>query len=126
MKLWLLVGAGGFLGAMARYGLGGWVQARAGAGFGWGTLAVNLLGCLAIGLIWGIGERQGSLSPEAGAFLMVGILGGFTTFSAFGLELFLLLRSGAWPVALAVVLSNLLLGLGAVWLGWESAGIMRP
>ena len=91
---WLLVFAGGGIGALLRYELGGFVQARTGAAFPWGTFAVNALGCFAIGVLatW-IDERAGA-GPAWRVFLLVGVLGGFTTFSSFGLESWRLIEEG--------------------------------
>jgi len=113
----LLVGAGGFLGAIARYGLGGLVQDRAGATFPLGTLVVNVVGCFVIGLVSELAETRGFLTPESRAFLVIGVLGGFTTFSAFGNETLNLLRERDLALAGANVLLNVVLALGAVWLG---------
>ena len=114
----LLVGFGGAIGAMARYLVGGWVlhhtiQER----LPWGTLAVNLLGCLAIGLLAGAAERFEILTPEARLFLITGVLGGFTTFSAFGYDTVFLLRRGEALVAAGYVGASGGLGIAAVWLG---------
>jgi CrcB protein len=114
----LLVGVGGGIGAMARYLVGGWVlhqtiQER----MPYGTLAVNLIGCLAIGLLAGAAERIEVLSPEARLFLFTGVLGGFTTFSAFGYDTMFLLRRGEALVAAGYVGASVGLGLFAVWLG---------
>ncbi len=113
----LLVGAGGFLGSIARYGLGGLVQDRAGASFPLGTLVVNVVGCFVIGLVSELAETRGFLTPESRAFLVIGVLGGFTTFSAFGNETLNLLRERDLALAGANVLLNVVLSLGAVWLG---------
>ncbi len=109
MKL-LMIGLGGGLGALARYGLSGLVQGR-GATFPWGTLAVNALGCLLVGAAF---ER---LSADARAFVVAGVLGGFTTFSAFGHETVELLRAGHANLALLNAASNVVLGTLAVALG---------
>ena len=114
----LLVGSGGAIGAMARYLVGGWVlhhtiQER----LPWGTLAVNLLGCLAIGLLAGAAERFEILAPDARLFLITGVLGGFTTFSAFGYDTMYLLRRGEALVAAGYVGASVGLGIAAVWLG---------
>ena len=83
----LLVGFGGFVGAVLRYGISGWVQRWTGSvNFPYGTLAVNLLGCLVIGLLAGLAEDRGLFTPEARLFLFIGVLGAFTTFSTFGIE----------------------------------------
>jgi len=114
----LLVGCGGFLGSIARYLVGGAVHRLAsGPVFPYGTLVVNVTGCLAIGVLGAMAEARGILSPEARVFLLIGILGGFTTFSSFGYETIQLLRDGEALPALANVLLQVILGLGAVWAG---------
>ena len=113
-----LVGAGGFLGAVARYGLGGLVHRIFHGTFPLGTLVVNVSGCLAIGVLTTVLEERGALGPNARLFLMIGILGGFTTFSSFGYETLALARHDSPALALGNVASNVLLGLAAVWLGW--------
>ncbi len=124
MNLHLLyVGLGGALGAMARHLLGGWVlhhtlQWR----FPAGTFAVNVAGCLAVGVLAGLAERHALFSPSLRVFLFTGLLGGFTTYSAFGLETLYLLRRGETGVAAAYVVGSMVLGLAAVWLGWRLAG----
>ena len=107
----LLIGIGGALGSMARYQLDGWIQTRFGTAFPWGTLAVNVLGCLAAGAV--AAKAEGTLR----LFLIPGVLGGFTTFSAFGLETQALLRQGGVGPATAYVALSLGAGLGAVVLG---------
>ena len=113
----LLVGAGSFLGGIARYALTGLVQRWAGAGFPWGTLAVNVTGCFAIGAVLHLVEDRATLGPDARVFLVVGILGGFTTFSAFGWETFELLRANQPGLALINAAGSVTAGLAAVWLG---------
>ena len=114
----LLVGAGGLVGASMRYLIGTWVQSAAGAaGFPYGTLAVNGAGCLLIGLLAGLAEARQPLSSEAQAFLIVGLLGGFTTFSAFGIDTIRLLREGAYLAGSANVLLQVAVGLSAVLAG---------
>lgn len=114
----LLVGAGGFLGAIFRYGLSGWVQRWAGGLFPLGTLAVNTLGCLAIGVMMALVEQRQVLSPNARLFWMIGLLGAFTTFSTFGYETFALLREKSMGLAILNIGGNVVCGLIAVWLGW--------
>jgi len=114
----LLVGCGGFLGAVARYLLGGAVHRLVQAPvFPFGTLVVNVSGCLAIGFLGGLADERGALSPEARVFLLIGILGGYTTFSSFGYETFQLLRDGEMLPAVANVLLQVVIGLAAVWAG---------
>jgi CrcB protein len=120
----LLIGCGGFLGSAARYLLSGLVQERAGLAFPAGTLCVNVLGCLAIGALSEAAETRGAFSPDTRAFLMVGILGGFTTFSAFGNETINMMREGDRALAGLNVLSQVTLGLGAVWAGRAVVGFL--
>jgi CrcB protein len=111
---WLFVGGG--LGAMARFGLGALVLARTGEGFPWGTLVVNWSGCLAIGLAAALFAAMPH-PPTLRLFLVTGVLGGFTTFSAFGLETVELLASGASGQAVLYVAGSVLGGLAAVAVG---------
>jgi len=113
----LMVALGGALGAVARYGLSGLVHRWLTGAFPFGTLAVNVVGCLAIGGFLHFVEDRSMLSPTTRLFVAVGILGGFTTFSAFGYETIELLRDGEWWSAFWSVSGNLVLGLGAVWAG---------
>jgi CrcB protein len=114
----LLVGFGGFLGSIARYLAGGAVHRLAeGSVFPFGTLFVNVTGCLAIGFLAALSEARGVLSPEARVFLLIGVLGGYTTFSSFGYETFQLVRGGEMLAAAANVLMQVVVGLGAVWAG---------
>ncbi|MFQ5382547.1 MAG: fluoride efflux transporter CrcB [Dehalococcoidia bacterium] len=117
MKI-LIIGLGGFLGTTARYGLSGLVQDLAGASFPAGTLAVNILGCIAIGGIMSLVEDRQMLTPEARLLLLVGFLGSFTTFSTFGYETFDLLREGQLWMAVVNAAANLLIGILGVGLGW--------
>ena len=123
MRQVLLVALGGGLGSVCRYLMSGWVLHRTpNLAFPWGTFAVNVLGCLAVGLLGGLVVKHDMLSPDARVFLFTGIAGGFTTFSAFGLETFYLIRRGevgtaAAYVALSVVVGLLLLALGFVRTG---------
>jgi CrcB protein len=107
----LLVIAGS-AGTLCRYGLAGLVQSGLGARFPWGTLAVNLTGCLIAGLAFGLFESRWGLSGEARTIVFIGFLGAFTTFSGFMLETTELARDAQWLGAAAnLVLQN---GLGAV------------
>jgi fluoride exporter len=120
-----LVGAGGFLGSVLRYLVGGVVQsAVAGSTFPYGTLVVNATGCFAIGLVSQLVEAQGAFSSAARAFLVVGFLGGYTTFSAFGNETVNLMRDGQRVAAVMNVGGQLVLALCAVWLGRLTAHLI--
>jgi CrcB protein len=119
----LLVGIGGALGSMGRFGVAALAQAAApGAVVPLGTLIVNVLGCFAIGCLGALVEVRASFGPEARAFLFAGVLGGFTTFSSFGYETLGLARGGELGRALANVLAQNGLGLAAAWLGY---GLVR-
>src|SRR3954467_12385918 len=105
MKQLLLVASGGAIGAVARWAVGGWVLHRAGGDFPWGTLSVNLLGCLLAGILAGTVIRTASVPMDWQLFLMTGMLGGFTTFSAFGVDTAYLLRRQQYLSAMAYVLA---------------------
>lgn len=118
----LLIGTGGFLGSILRYLVSGSVQAASQSiAFPYGTLAVNVIGCFCIGFLSELADSRSLFSPDVRAFLIVGILGGFTTFSAFGNETMNLLRDGEQALALMNVGAQIVLGLGAVWLGYSLA-----
>lgn len=114
----IIIGLGGFVGAIFRYLVAGGVHALVKtASFPVGTLTVNVAGCLMIGIGGGLMESRQLFSPEWRAFLFVGILGGFTTFSTFGLETFNLAKQGQWIASFGNIGLSLLLGLGAVLAG---------
>ncbi len=118
MKLILIAGGGG-LGALARYGLAGVVQKAAGGAFPWGTLVVNVVGCLAIGVLGAVFAGPHLVREEYRIFALVGLLGAFTTFSTFGWETFQLLDDGEYARAAAnIVLSNGV-GIAAVFFGYR-------
>ena len=114
----LLVALGGACGSVARYGLSGWVHQRYGGAFPAGTLVVNALGCLLIGVVGALVQERQMFSAYTRLLLVYGLLGGFTTFSSFGYETFELLRAGSTRLAALNTAANVGLGLGAVWLGW--------
>lgn len=100
MRNIVIVGLGGFAGSILRYRVSGWVQRLSGNPlFPYGTLGVNVLGCLAIGLLGGWVENAELLSPSTRLFLLLGVLGGFTTFSTFGYEAMALLRDSELAAA---------------------------
>ena len=114
------VGAGGFLGSIGRYLLAGAVyQIFPRLNFPTGTAVVNILGCFLIGFISGLAEVRNLLSPEMRIFILIGLLGGFTTFSTFGFETVALLRDGSFLTALANVFLQVIVGISAVWLGFN-------
>ena len=118
MRDLLLAGFGGFLGSSLRFGIAQAIaRAKGGSSFPLETLVVNATGCLVIGILGGLFETRGTLDPATRAFLFAGVLGGYTTFSAFGAETFQLLRSGAFGFAALSIAAQLGLGLLAVWAG---------
>jgi fluoride exporter len=122
MRHFLLVGLGGCLGAMARYATGVFLFPPVeGRRFPLTTFVVNVSGCLAAGLLAGLAERRVPLTPEWRLFLFTGILGGFTTFSAFGLETMQLLQRRDFPLAAGYAGGSVLMGLLALWLGLRAA-----
>jgi len=126
LPLWrqlLIVGLGGFVGSSARYLLSGWVY-RMGEGFPYGTLVVNVAGCLAIGLLAGMAETRSVLDPQMRLFLLIGLLGGFTTFSTFAYETLALANDAEMLKAFLNTTLQVGLGLGAAWLGLVGARAM--
>ncbi len=115
---WIVIGTGGFIGSVFRYLLSGYVQQLTkSVDFPYGTLAVNLIGCFVIGFLSQLAEMRGAFTDELRAFLFVGFLGGFTTFSTFGNETMNFLRLGEGRFALLNVGLHILAGLALVWLG---------
>ncbi|MBC2710721.1 MAG: fluoride efflux transporter CrcB [Desulfosarcina sp.] len=113
-----IIGLGGCVGAILRYVVAGGVHTLANtASFPVGTMTVNIAGCLLIGIGGGLMESRQLFSPEWRAFLFVGILGSFTTFSTFGLETFNLAKEGQWLASFGNVGISLVLGLAAVLAG---------
>ena len=113
----LLVGAGGFVGSIARYVIVSLAQSTWVSSFPIGTLIVNVTGCLAVGWLSELFQSRPFLDSEVRGFLIIGLLGSFTTFSAFGHETVTLLRDNGAGVAGINVAANLLLTVAAVWLG---------
>jgi len=120
----LFVGVGGFIGAILRYLITNWVQDTLHTlSLPYGTLTVNIVGCLLIGLLAGLTESRNLLGPETRALILVGVLGGFTTFSTFGYETIQLLRDGESLAAFSNVGLQLCLGLVAVWIGYSASQV---
>jgi len=113
----LVVGVGGFLGAIARYGLSGLVHRWYDGPFPLGTLVVNLLGCFVIGGFMTLVEERQLFAANTRLFVTIGCLGSFTTFSTLGYETLELLRRGSVGLAAGNALGSLAVGLLAVWLG---------
>jgi CrcB protein len=120
----LVVGLGGFVGAVSRYGLSGLVHRHYRGAFPLGTLTVNVLGCLVIGVLMALVEDRQLFSPNARLFLLIGLLGSLTTFSTLGHETFDLLRDSQFGLALWNVAGNMVLGLVAVGVGRIAARLL--
>ena len=113
----LLIGLGGFAGAIARYLVDGVVSDRTGGGFPWGTLVINVSGSFALGLLFAMTTDRAVLPAEIRGPLMIGFLGAYTTFSTFMLESWRLIESGAWAAAIGNLGGSMALGLIAVVAG---------
>ncbi len=113
----LIIGMGGFIGAILRYLLSGWTHRIAGASFPYGTLAVNVLGSFLLGFFLIIAEGRFIVTPQIRNLIAIGLLGAFTTYSTFSFETIMLLREMMYFQALLNMALNLILGLIAVWLG---------
>ena len=116
LQHFLLVGVGGAIGAMSRHGVGLLSLRFLGPGYPWGTLAVNVVGGLLMGVLVGVLAARGG-GEAARLFIAVGVLGGFTTFSAFSLEMVTMLTRGAHAAALGYALVSVLASVGALMLG---------
>lgn len=118
----IIIGCGGFIGAALRYWISGWIQRISPAGhFPWGTLGVNLIGCFAIGGLGGLVENHEMLAPQTRLFLLIGVLGSFTTFSTFSYETLALIRDQEIAAVLINIFGHVLLGLAGAWLGYTAA-----
>jgi CrcB protein len=123
--LWVAIGSA--LGGMARYWLTLVVAASTGLAFPWGTILINIVGSFVIGFFGTLTGMEGRLgvSPDVRTFVMTGLCGGFTTFSAFSLQTFELARDGRWPQALGNIALSLVLCLLAVTLGYLAAAAIN-
>jgi len=118
MKLILAIGAGSFIGGVFRYLLSLLIQTKTTTNFPLGTLTVNIIGCFFIGIVFGIFDK-GQISHEWKLFLATGVIGGFTTFSAFSVETFTLLREGYTGYATLYILASVLVGLLATYIAYS-------
>ena len=120
-----IIGAGGFIGAVLRFLISSWVQTRSGSiVFPFGTLAVNMIGCLLIGFLTYLVETRSFFSMETRSFILIGLLGAFTTFSTFGNETLGLIRDNRIDLAALNAGSQVVVGVGLVWLGRIIAAII--
>jgi len=127
LQQYLVIGLGGALGSMLRFGLGSVIDSnlqKGGSVFSWGTILVNITGCFVIGFIYSISAVEGRifLSSLTRQFIMIGILGGYTTFSSFSLQTLNLWNDRQWGGAAANVVISVVLCLVGVWLGAVLAG----
>ena len=113
----LLVGLGGFLGAVSRYLIQTMLGDRYPGTFPWGTFVVNIAGCLLIGIIYGLAERHKIMTYEMRLLLAIGFCGSFTTFSAFSVENLNMFQIGNYTTAGLYITSSIILGLAAVYTG---------
>lgn len=117
MQAVIAVAIGGAAGSVARYLLAGWFARFAGAGFPWSIMAVNVIGSFAMGVLVEGAALRWNLSNELRAFIAVGILGGFTTFSSFSLDAVLLLQRGDYAAAGTYILGSVTLSVAALFFG---------
>jgi CrcB protein len=121
MRTYLIVAAGGALGSFSRHWVSGWIAGRFGETFPWGTLLVNVSGCAVIGVLAALTAPDGRwLAPDwFRPFVLVGVLGGYTTFSSFSLQTLTLAQDGDWLRAAGNVLGSVVFCLSGVWLGHQ-------
>lgn len=125
LRTLFLIGTGGFIGSILRYLLSGYAQQLSKSiQFPFGTLVVNIVGCALVGFLAELADHRGVISGEHRAFFMIGLLGGFTTFSTFGNETMNLLRDGELWLACGNVVGHTVLGLAAVWAGYSTAYLL--
>jgi fluoride exporter len=117
----LWIAFAGALGALARYGFGGFVQRSVNGGFPWGTFAVNVVGCFFFGLIFSLAEDRLVISPQTRTIMLVGFLGAFTTFSTFVFETGEFLRDSQWLFAVGNILLQNVVGVACLFLGMAAA-----
>jgi CrcB protein len=116
--IWLAVAAGGALGSMARYAFSTAILRVTGSLFPVGTFAVNFVGCVVFGVVIGVAEHRVNLTPETRAFVLVGLLGGFTTFSTYAFESIGLLRDGQFSSAALNIVGQVACGLVGMWVAY--------
>lgn len=121
----ILVAMGGAIGSMARFGISSLVVKQVNpVNFPWGTFSVNILGCMLAGVFLLVAESMHSISQEARLFVVTGLLGGFTTFSAFGIETLGLLRRGEMLIAISYASLSIIVGVLAMWLSYSLLKVM--
>ncbi|HKR15476.1 MAG TPA: fluoride efflux transporter CrcB [Pyrinomonadaceae bacterium] len=123
MQKTILIGVAGLIGTLLRHWLSAYVARQHGGTFPWGTMAVNLIGCLATGAVFYATEERLALSPTVQTVILIGLLGGFTTFSSYGLQTLTLLRDGEYALASLNVVASNVLGVFMVWVGYVLAKV---
>ena len=118
MQKTIFIALAGLVGTLLRYWLSGFVARQYGETFPWGTMAVNLIGCFVTGAAFFLTEERFLVSPTIRTVILIGLLGGFTTFSSYGLQTFTLLRDGEFGLAILNVATSNILGLFMVWVGY--------
>lgn len=118
MQRIIFVGVAGLVGTLGRYWLSGLIARRYGETFPWGTMVVNALGCFVTGAVYYVSEERFLVSPTVRSVILIGLLGGFTTFSSYGLQTFTLLREGEFGLAVMNVTLSNVLGLLLIWAGY--------
>jgi len=118
MQKTIFIAIAGLVGTLLRYWLAGFVARQYGERFPWGTLIVNLVGCFLAGALYHLDEERLLISPTLRTVILIGLLGGFTTFSSYGLQTFTLLRDGQIGLATINVAVSNVLGLLMVWTGY--------
>ena len=116
-KAMIVAGLGGFIGTCLRYLVGKFCHFYLASPFPWGTFAVNIIGSFVIGIFFGLAERAHVISPSMNVFLITGFCGGFTTFSSFAEDMFLLIQNKHWLYFGLYMGLSIILGIILVWLG---------
>jgi fluoride exporter len=118
MQKTIFIALAGLAGTLLRYWLSGFVARQYGETFPWGTMAVNVIGCFLAGAVFYLTEERFLVSPAVRSVILIGFLGGFTTFSSYGLQTFTLLRDGELGLATLNIAASNVLGLLMVWTGY--------
>ena len=118
MQKTILIALAGLIGTLLRYWLSGVVARQYGETFPWGTMAVNLIGCFVTGAVFYLTEERFLVNPAVRSVILIGLLGGFTTFSSYGLQTFTLLRDGEFGLAALNIATSNVFGLLMVWAGY--------
>jgi CrcB protein len=121
MTFLLILGLAGAIGTLARYGIGGWIQERAGTGFPWGTLVINIVGSTILAFMFRFAEGT-VVRPEVRGLVGIGFCGAFTTFSTFSYEAARLIEDGQWNRAVLYVAASVVLALVGTFGGFQLAG----